>query len=176
ALLQLEREGLVVIVPFKGARVAGISLKDIREVFELRAALEGLAARLATSVLTEKGLEEARRVLLSIDEAAGNEDYEAYAAAEKQIHRLLARASDNDRLVASLKNLDDQVERMRALAIHGPGRLTRSRQEYRAILAAIEEGNPSQAEKLMRAHVHAVMQELLEEQSRLEKQEVEAFS
>ena len=72
AIRKLELEGFVVMVPRRGVYVAGISMKDIHEVFEVRSALEALAASLAAERITEEELEEMERRL--VEEAKETED------------------------------------------------------------------------------------------------------
>lgn len=161
ALLALERDGLVTKIPYKGTYVSDVSLKDATEIFELRAVLEGLAARLAARSFSPKELDEAERLLGAADEARARGDFGAASSYGAQFHRLIDLRADNRRLMPILEKLEEQLRRLRRMSDLLEGRLTKSAREHRQILAALRTGDPSQVEQAMRQHLESVLSDFL---------------
>ena len=99
AIRKLELEGLVIMIPRRGAYVADLSIKDVAETFEIRLALEALAASLAAERITPEECEEMDRLLERIGESIRQNDVKQTAALDEEFHNLLYQASRNDRLV-----------------------------------------------------------------------------
>ena len=161
ALVKLEREGLVTMVPFKGAIVARIYKDDIREIFQLREALEGLAARLAAPMFSEADYAEGRKLLLAAEQAFQEERYAECSQVGHGLHDLILRRADNIRLRSIVRNLDDHLQRFRLISAEIPGRLARSSQEHVQILEALRARDPALAERLMREHLLGVLADLV---------------
>lgn len=161
ALVRLEREGLVTMVPFKGAIVARIYKDDIREIFQLREALEGLAARLAAPMFSEADYAEGRKLLLAAEQAFQEERYAECSQVGHGLHDLILRRADNIRLRSIVSNLDDQLQRFRLISAQIPGRLARSSQEHVEILEALHARDAASAERLMREHLQGVLADLV---------------
>ena len=111
AIRKLELEGFVVMVPRRGTYVADISLKDIAQVFEIRSALEELAAGLAAERITPDELEYLERILVEINEYIDNDEFDKIVDADVRFHDVLYHASRNQRLVDILNNLREQMYR-----------------------------------------------------------------
>lgn len=161
AIRKLELEGFVVMVPRKGAYVAGISVKDIVDVFEVRAALEALAAGLAAERATEEELEELERSLVQISEVTGREDIDALVATDINFHELIYKACRNERLVQILTHLKEQITRFRTTSLSQPGRSKHAVEEHRKIVEAISDRNVELASTLAREHIENAEQSLL---------------
>jgi DNA-binding GntR family transcriptional regulator len=159
ALLALERDGLVTKVPYKGTYVTDISLKDAKEIFELRAVLEGLAARLAIPSFTPKELKQAEEFLKAADEARARGDLDAASDFGAQFHRAIHLHADNRRLMPILENLEEQLARLRRMSDQVEGRLEKSSHEHRKVLAGLRNGDPAQAEQAMREHLDSVLRD-----------------
>ncbi len=153
AIRKLELEGFVVMVPRKGAYVADISMKDIADVFELRAALEGLAAGLAAERITEEELERLERILVTIGECVSNNDLEKLIEVDTEFHDILFKASRNERLVQIVSNLREQIQRFRKASLSTPGRMKYALEEHKKIVEAISERNVELAQTLAREHI-----------------------
>lgn len=160
ALLELERDGLVVRIPYKGTYVSEISEQDAKEIFELHAVLEGLAGRLAAVSFTPQELDQAEAILNAYDAALAAGDYEAVTNYGKQFHQLVIRRATNRRLLTILRTLDDQLHRLRRISSQDLARLQKSAGEHRAILAALRAGDPEQVEAAFRKHHHSVLNDL----------------
>ena len=162
ALRKLELEGFIVMVPRKGAYVADISLKDITDIMEIRLALEELAAGLAADRITEEELEQMECSLVEKREAISQGDMERLVEVDTQFHEALYQASRNERLVAMLNNLREQIQRFRILSLSHPGRMKQSLNEHRSILEAVQEHDVMLARQLAREHIENAEQILLE--------------
>ena len=137
AIRKLELEGLVVMIPRKGAYVAGLSLKDIADVFEIRGALEGLAAELAAERATDEELEAMERYLVKISEEIENGDLTKVVETDTDFHTLIYKASRNTRLSQIINNLREQIQRFRTTSLSFPGRMKIALEEHRKIVEAV---------------------------------------
>jgi DNA-binding GntR family transcriptional regulator len=162
AIRKLELEGFVVTVPRKGAYVAGISMKDIADVFELRAALEGLAAGLAAERITEEELEQLERSLVKIGECVKNNNLEKLIEVDAEFHDTLFKASRNERLVQIVSNLREQIQRFRTASLSTPGRMKFAFEEHKKIVEAVSDRNAELAQALAREHIENAENSMLD--------------
>lgn len=153
AVRKLEQEGFVVMVPRRGTYVADISLKDIAQVFEIRSALEELAAGLAAERITPDELESLERILVEINEYIANDDFDKIVDADVRFHDILYQASRNQRLVDILHNLREQMLRFRSISMHYPGRLAATWEEHRQMVENIANHNGAMARKVAKKHM-----------------------
>lgn len=162
ALRKLELEGFIVMVPRKGAYVADLTFKDIADVFEIRAALEGLAAGLAAERITDEELEVLERSLVEKGEAIAAHDLEHLVEVDTRFHETMYKASRNERLRTIISNLREQIQRFRATSLSYPGRNKDSLDEHRAILEAIEARDVQLARQLAQDHIENAENALIE--------------
>lgn len=156
AIRKLELEGLVVMVPRKGAYVSDLSLKDAAEVFEIRSSLEGLAAALAAERITDEEIKALDKVICDIIEAREKGDTETIIKKDMEFHQILFNASRNKRLAQIINNLKEQIDRFRIQSFTNPVRSQSVLSEHKAILSAIKQGDAENAEKLAKAHIYEV--------------------
>lgn len=159
ALKVLARDGLVEVVPSRGYFVPRRSLEDLRELFELREALEGMAARHAAVRATDEEIEELARLC---DRYAAEHDWAQWAQVGTAFHTLLLTAARNARLIAILDSLKGQIvlSRRSALAADSQRRDAAIR-EHRLILAAVKARDPQAAEAAACDHVRLSYQATL---------------
>ena len=167
AIRKLELERFVVMLPRRGTYVANLSLKDINEVFEIRAALDGLAAGLAAERITEEELEQMERLLVEIADHIERHDNQKIVEVDEAFHDILYRASRNERLVGIICNLREQFTRFRSVSIYYPGRLTNTIEEHKQLVEAIAQRNAEQAQQRAREHIENAEQTLLLEMEQL---------
>lgn len=153
AIRELAAEGLVRIEPRIGTFVTQMSSREIDEVFAVKGALEGLAARLAA----ESGTEETRRALLApileqLDTAVAARDAVGYVALTRRFHEAILGLAGNSRLAGIYRTLADQVQHLRGRALSVHRRLAQSCRDHHAIAAAIIDGRSAHAERLVRNH------------------------
>ncbi|WP_371376342.1 GntR family transcriptional regulator [Sporomusa aerivorans] len=163
AIRKLELEGFVVMLPRRGTYVADLSIKDINEVFEIRTALDVLAAGLAVERITEDELEQLERLLVEIGELLDTDDTDKIVEVDSQFHDVLYRASRNDRLVGIINNLREQFTRFRSISIQYPGRMQKSVEEHRRLVEAIASRDTDLAQQIAREHMENSEQTLLQD-------------
>jgi len=161
AIRKLEQEGFVVMIPRRGTYVANISLKDISQVYEIRSALEELAAGLAAERITEDEIEVLERMVVEIADYIESGDMDKIVAADVEFHDVLYKASRNLRLAEIVNNLRDQILRFRSISMNQPGRLAKTWEEHREMVEAIASHNATQARKIARMHMEHAEQVLL---------------
>ena len=158
AIRQLEQEGLVELVPRKGAYVTDISMSDLADVFEIRYALEGLAARLAAERATEEQIRELEDLLEKIDETIEAGDFRRVVELDTQFHELLYAASGNQQLQGILSQLRKQVHRFRLQSLAKPGRMAIALKEHRAIVDAVARRELQAAKERSQEHIQSAAQ------------------
>jgi len=163
AIRKLELEGFVIMIPRRGTYVADLSIKDINEVFEIRTALDILAAGLAVERITEDELEQLERLLVEIGKLIEGDDIDKIVEVDSQFHDVLYKASRNDRLVGIINNLREQITRFRSISIQYPGRMKVSIEEHRQLVEAIADRNTELAQQIAREHMENSEQTLLQE-------------
>ncbi|MCG8402432.1 MAG: GntR family transcriptional regulator [Firmicutes bacterium] len=161
AIRKLELEGFVVMLPRKGAYVASFSVKDIVDIFEVRAALEGLAAGLAAERATPEELEEMERAVLQIYEVSNGQNLGVLVEKDTNFHELIYKSSRNQRLVQIVTHLKEQIQRFRTTSLAVPGRGKHTVEEHKSIIEAISERNIELAASLAREHIENAEQLLL---------------
>jgi len=153
ALLRLANEGLVEIWPRHGMRIKPISIRDMREIYEILTALESAAAALAAGRnLDADQIDCLRKATSDMQTALEVDDLTAWAAADETFRRLLVEFSDNERLVALTDTFIDQSHRVRILTLRLRPKPTTSIDDHRAVLEAIERGDANAAQRLHSAH------------------------
>lgn len=161
AIRRLELEGFLVMVPRRGTYVSDLTIKDINEVFEIRTALDVLAAGLAAERITEEELEQMERLLVQIGEHIDRREADQIVQADGEFHDILYRASRNDRLVGIINNLREQFTRFRTISMAYPGRIKNTLEEHRRLVEAIAQRNPDMAQQAAREHMENAEQTLL---------------
>lgn len=152
ALSALDREGLIKIVPHRGAFIRDITHEEILPIFDVREVLEGLAARLATPHIPTADLEslyeKTRGCIIE-----GSVDVEKLTEVDVQLHRLLFEYSGNETLQRFQKDISDRVQRFRIRSQVVIDRLPKSIDEHLRIIESILERNPEKAEFLIKRHI-----------------------
>lgn len=158
AMVRLEREGFVEFTPWKGVKVVALTPSYVQEIYQVRAALEGMAAFLAAPKLTDEDLTELeRQVQLATREGS---DQAAHDAAEIAVHSLCPTRSGNSRLCEMAINMLDHMTRIRRHGGTIPGHLEASYREHLELLLALQTRDPEKAERAIRAHLAAVAQRI----------------
>ena len=153
ALRQLELEGLVNIVPNKGAYVTGISQKDTRDIYVIRSYLEGLAARWACERITEEEIENLEEIVYLSEFHAKKNHYEQLVELDNKFHESIYRASGSKILEHELTTFHHYLERIRKESLKREERAQQSNEEHTSILEAIKTRDGDLAEKLAHEHI-----------------------
>ena len=160
AIRQLELEGLVQLVPNKGAFVTGISEKDVRDIYLIRARLEGLAARMAAKNITPELLDAMEETVVLSEYHAKKEHYEQVCEMDSKFHKLLYKASGSRILEHTLTDFHQYVQRVRMASIMKKRRMEKSNDEHDAILRAIREHDEEKAELVATRHISNTVENL----------------
>lgn len=163
ALRQLELEGLVEIIPNKGARVTGITGKDIEDIFQIRYLLEGLSARWATEHVTDAQLEKMEETLYLTEFHMNKGNFAQVHQLDSQFHELMYEASGSKLLNRILSDFHMYVTRIRKTSLASGQRSQNSTEQHRAILEAIKAKDADLAEKCAHEHVTSSSKISLEE-------------
>lgn len=153
AIRKLELEGLVVMIPRKGAVVAEITEKSLRDVLEVRRALEALAVRLACEKILDAEVEELKVAAERFEEALETGDVTTFAEADVRFHDIIYRATDNQRLIQLLYNLREQMYRYRVEYLKREDAHETLLEEHQAIIETIEKRDVTKAVEAVRTHI-----------------------
>ncbi|MGE5618703.1 MAG: GntR family transcriptional regulator [Sphingomonadaceae bacterium] len=157
ALQRLAKDGLVEMVPRRGAFVARLSLEDAVEIFRMREALEGMAARLAASAMAESEIDRLERVLREAASSPAPERLRAMYEAGGTLHEAILQASGSPRMRAAVNQLLDQITRLRMVAIRASGRIEESFDQHLGIVEALRRRDPDGCEREMRSHLSSTL-------------------
>ena len=168
AIRKLEQEGYVIMMPRRGTYVSSVSVKDVKEIFEIRSALETLAAELATMRIEPDELDKLRALLTKIEgHIELKEGMDKIVKTDVEFHGLLYQVSRNERLVAIISNLMEQLARFRTLSMSYPGRLKETLEEHRAMVEAIAAGDVDAARDAAERHMEQAEATLLKAMRKL---------
>ena len=154
AFRQLELEGLIQIVPNKGAYVTGITAKDVKDIYMIRSSLEGMCARLATENITEEQLEELEENVYLASFHASKGHMEQMTELDNRFHHILYEACDSKMLEKMLQDFHQYVMRIRKKTLSTKERGIASNEEHRQIMEAIKAKNPDEAQRLANMHMN----------------------
>ncbi|MDE6977322.1 MAG: GntR family transcriptional regulator [Lachnospiraceae bacterium] len=153
AFRQLELEGLIQIVPNKGAYVTGITAKDVKDIYMIRSSLEGMCARLATKNITREQLEELEENVYLASFHASKGHMEQMAELDNRFHHILYEACDSKMLENLLQDFHQYVIRIRKKTLSTKERGIASNEEHCRIMEAIKAGDSSEAERAATVHM-----------------------
>jgi DNA-binding GntR family transcriptional regulator len=162
AFRQLETEGFITVIPRKGAVVASLSAKDVSDFYDLKAVLEGYAARIAAKKLTEKDIAKMDSVNRQMEAAAGRKEVRRVLALHNEFHDIFLKACGNEKLHSIVQNLVMQFQRFR-LILAMPGRIEGIIQQHREIIEAFQERDEALAESLVQRNAFHGKSILLQE-------------
>jgi DNA-binding GntR family transcriptional regulator len=156
ALVRLEREGLIASQLHRGFFVPDLGDADAAEIYQLREALDGMAAGLAASGPSASDAARSLGDLCDEQEALlAADDIDGYRRRDVEFHRALWQASGNSRILRAGEPMLDQMLLGNALSARQPGRGVESLQEHRAIVEAIRSADAAAAADLARAHIRS---------------------
>lgn len=153
ALRQLELEGLVTIIPNKGAYVVGFSAEDIHDIYEIRSVLEGMCAKRAARKAAPEQLEALEEIMCLSDFQVQRGHYDQLVELDNKFHEQMYLASQSKVLEHVLSDYHHYVERVRKVTLVVPKRSAESNEEHRQILEALKEKNAERAEQLANQHI-----------------------
>jgi DNA-binding GntR family transcriptional regulator len=155
ALRQLETENLVEIAPNIGPMVRGLTYDDVVHLYQVRAALESAAGRLAAEVGSPEDVGQLRVLLDKVGAHGQDADVPELVQLKNEFYSQLVRTSGNPVIGEMLANVQARISQMRSVTLSAPGRLSTMLDELGQVVDAIEAGDAARAEQLCRAHVEA---------------------
>lgn len=153
ALRQLELEGLVTIIPNKGAVVSGINAKDIADIYAIRSLIEGLCAEWASANITEEQLDELEEIVFLSEFHLKKGHIEQLYELDNKFHEMLYEASQSKILRHVLSDFHHYVQRVRKTSLSSEERAQKSINEHKAILEALRNKDSDAARSLTNVHV-----------------------
>ena len=162
ALARLRADGLVRLVPHRGAFVESISPKELLDIYSTREILEEQAARLAAPNLTDDDLARLHQLLDDMENATRRHDYEILFTLNRTFHFTIYAASGRRHLLQIIRQLWDQGDRYRRIYTELPERALHGLDEHRAIIEACRRRDPAATGYSVRHHIHQTTVELLE--------------
>lgn len=161
AIRKLELEGLVIMIPRKGAQVAKITEKNLRDVIEIRTVLEEFATVLACERITQDGVIKATSGTRRLHSCRRKRRHSRYRQQDEAFHDTIFQATNNDRLISIINNLREQFYRYRMEYVKDIRQRSNLVEEHRELLDAISTRDTVKAKQLMRAHILKQQQEVI---------------
>ena len=153
AIRKLEKEGLVIIEPRKGAHAAQISVKDMVEILEVRQDMEGLAACLASYRMKPQQLKKLEEISEKYEKAIAEGNLSDMIEYDSAFHNLIVESCDNNILLMLINQLQELMLRFRYLYYDNFDRSGKMPEEHRVILDAIREGRANEARAAADTHI-----------------------
>lgn len=153
AFRQLELEGLIQIIPNKGAYVTGITEKDVKDIYMIRSLLEGLCARWACEHITDDQMEEMEENIYLSKFHAQKGHLEQLAELDNRFHEILYEACNSKMLEHQLRDFHEYVLRVRKKTLANVNRGPKSNEEHELLMEAIKAKDADKAEKLANMHM-----------------------
>lgn len=154
AIRKLELEGLVVMIPRKGAEVAKITEKDLRDILDVRCALEELSASLAAEKINEEQKKELKFALLVFEKAIQSGDTAEIADKDMDFHDVIFEIADNPRLTTIVNNLRELIYRYRLEYVKDFDYHDTLITEHRKLTEAILNHEGEKAQRIMKKHIY----------------------
>lgn len=153
AIRKLELEGLVTMIPRRGAEVAQITEKSMKDVLEVRRTLDALSAELACERISPEEEEALKKACQDFEEAVKTKDAKVIAKADVALHDIIAAATGNQRLIQLINNLAEQMYRYRFEYIKDASQHERIIQEHRIIYESIVNKDKEAASNMAKTHI-----------------------
>jgi DNA-binding GntR family transcriptional regulator len=153
AIRRLELEGLVNMIPRKGAHVADLSVKDIMDVLEVRANMDGLATALAAERINDDELKDLKNIQAQFNTYVKKENLNGTIKKDIEFHDVIYKSSRNEKLIQIINNLKEQVLRFRVIYLKdfiSPREIIK---EHMDIYEALSARDPEEARKLAEKHI-----------------------
>ena len=153
AIHKLEREGLVTIIPRRGAEVSRITEKSMNDVLEVRRALDALCVELACDRITEEGLNNLKDACINFEQSVKTGDNKKIAQADVALHDIIVQATGNQRLIQLVNDLSEQMYRYRFEYIKDGSQHQTLVEEHKIIYQSIVRKDKKTASEAARTHI-----------------------
>lgn len=153
AIRKLELEGLVIMIPRRGAEVAQITEKSLKDVLEVRRAMDALCVELACDRISDEELEQLKVACGQFEAATRTKDVRLMAKTDVDLHDIILKATRNERLIQLVNNLAEQMYRYRFEYIKDSKQHEMLVEEHRMIYEAILHKDKEKANAAARLHI-----------------------
>ncbi|AYF03281.1 FCD domain-containing protein (plasmid) [Paracoccus yeei] len=153
ALRMLHAKGFVTTVRNRGMFVRAISAEEALEIYDVRAAIFGLAGRILVDKVTDSLLERLHEFLVEMDAHAASKDFDAYYRVNLSFHDFLLRSTGNGSLISEYKSLVNKLHLCRARSLVKAGGLSVSNREHREMVDSLASGDKYRAQEAFFRHV-----------------------
>lgn len=153
AIRKLELEGLVTMIPRRGAEVAQITEKSMKDVLEVRKVLDNLSVELACDRITEEEKDQLKNACMDFEDAVKTGDFSMIAKTDVAFHDIIVAATRNIRLSQMVNNLAEQMYRYRFEYIKDSSQHERLVEEHKEICDGIVNGDKEKALEAIEAHI-----------------------
>ncbi|MBO4976797.1 MAG: GntR family transcriptional regulator [Lachnospiraceae bacterium] len=164
AIRKLELEGLVTMIPRRGAEVAQITEKSMSDVLEVRRALDALCVELACERISDEDIRDLKDACDNFERAVRSKDAKKIAQADVELHNIIVKATGNSRLIQLINNLSEQMYRYRYEYIKDASQHARLIEEHRIIYESIVRKDKETASRAAKMHIDnqekAIMKQL----------------
>jgi DNA-binding GntR family transcriptional regulator len=161
AMQRLENDGLAVKLPNRGWFVREYSDQQVRDLYEMRTALECFSVRLACGRITDEELAWLREHQTSGEAALAAGDMDAYRIYNRDLHAAIFRAARNSYLTSVMGQIRLQSEMLMAKTIRIIGRPLRAIEEHHRLIELVAARDAAQAERLMEVHIMSALEDIL---------------
>lgn len=172
AIRKLELEGLVTMIPRRGAEVAQITEKSMNDVLEVRRAMDALCVELACDRITPEELEQLREACDGFEAAVKTKDVKKIAQSDVALHDIIVQATGNQRLIQLVNNLSEQMYRYRFEYIKDSSQHERLVEEHRIIYQSIVQKDKETASQAAKTHIDNQERSIIR-QIRLDRQKLQ---
>jgi len=162
ALSKLAHDGIVEIIPNRGAYKVKLTKEDLREIMLIRETLEGLCVRLAVENINEKVIQRLNAILNQFEEKYLEKDFSRYPEAHLKFHNLLHNTSKSQRLIRIIQSMYDLINMVRLQYFSNPDNIKRSLRFHKELVDALEKRDGELAEKIRTDMLRSTYQYLLE--------------
>lgn len=153
AMQKLVAEGFVKTTPNQTMVVTEVSPEDVKEVLQIRGALEGLAASIAAKKINRQEIDELENVVAQMSLQVSRENLSSYCKVDDEFHDLILNICGNKWIIQIRDNLGSFIYRFRIKSLSVPGRLKYSLEEHQAIMKSLREHDSAEADRLSQIHM-----------------------
>jgi len=161
AIQKLVAEGLVKTAPNQTIIVTEVSIEDVKEVLQIRGALEGLAARITAKKINKQEIRELKKIITQMNLYISKKDLLSYCKVDDELHDLILNICGNRWITQIRDNLGNFIYRFRIKSLSVPGRLRSSLEEHKKITEALKVHNSVEADRLSQIHMENTITNIL---------------
>jgi len=161
AIVRLKHEGFLTVMSRRGIFINFFSESELRQIYEMMEALEGMAVKLVAKRITQKGIERLEKVVEEMEKAFQSNNQKKWAKSDIKLHRLIQQMSGNRYIAKAMVLIDERIKRARTLHLQIQGLPVKSTQQHRQIVEAIKRGDPDTARKLTENHIETVRKDII---------------